>query len=269
MTSSSKERIKQLVQLPGFDRLFQYFLSLQNWRARRGMRDESTMDMVFKVEDLNKEYYKQIQKFGDRKLEHQIGRLTNFKEIIRDCAGLEGHFFEFGSWRGFSLLWIAYFMERNALFDRKLIGMDSFAGIPYAEGQFFKRQYQDTSLKKTRNNVLNNRLLYRQTRNNIFIEKFFCKEKRAVTNYLRQHGVNKLCFIHLDLDVSQSTKETFDILLDDNFIAEKAYILFDDWGTETKIPEVVGAIFDDMKKDWNISEHSSTNITKNFYLVRK
>lgn len=265
----NKRNIKKLIELPVFDRLFQYYLSFQNYRKRSHMKDERTMDMIYKVEDLSESYYKEIGKMGDRKLEHQIGRLTNFKNIIKDCVDLSGDLIEFGTWRGFSLLWIAYFMERNAILNKRLIGIDSFDGIPYTEGQFYKKQYQDTSLKRCRNNVINNNALYRETRKNILIDRFFCKEKKAVTNYLRSNGISKFCFIHLDLDVSLSTKEVFDILLEGNFIADRAYILFDDWGTETRIPEVVNSIFDGIKNDWIIQEHSSTNLTKNFSLERK
>lgn len=266
---TDRTTIKKAVEKPVIGHLFQWYLSFLNWQKRRSMQDKATMDMIYKPEDLNPEYYAKVKASGDRKFEHQIGRLTNFKQIVAECSTMNGDFFEFGSWRGFSLLWIAYFMERNALFNRKLIGMDSFAGIPYAEGQFFRYQYQDTSLARTQNNVLNNKALYRETRRNILIAKFYCREKEAITRYLREHNIRKLCFIHLDLDVSLSTKETMDMLLEGDFIADKAFLLFDDWGTETKIPEVMNTIFGDMRSAWDIREHSSTMITKNFLLERK
>ncbi len=264
----NKKYLKKVVQLPVLDRLFQSYLTLRNWKSRRHMKDKKTMEMVYKYEDLNKDYYEAIKRANNRKLEHQIGRLTNFKQIVKSCANLEGHFIEFGSWRGFSLLWIAYFIERNAIFNKKLIGIDSFDGIPYAEGQFFKKQYQDTSLRLCKNNVLNNSALYRETRENILIAKYWCKEKDAIMKYLRDNHIDKLCFIHLDLDVSRSTVEIFDILLAGDFIADRAYILFDDWGCECDIPAVVNNIFEQMRIHWRITEHSSTNLTKNFLVER-
>jgi hypothetical protein len=265
----SKEQLKKIVQWPIINRIYHRYIYFQNWRNRKFTYAEQPMDMLYKLEDLTPEYYEKMKDIGGRKLEHQIGRLTNFKQIVKACTDMEGDFIEFGCWRGFSLLWLGYFMERNALFNRKLIGIDGFVGIPYAEGSFHKGLFKDTSLKSCRNNVLNNKLLYIETRQNILIAQYLYKEKDSIIRYLRKNNIDKLCFIHIDCDVSKSAIEIFEILNEGNFIADKAYIVFDDWGCDCNLPETAHKIFQKMKADWTIKEHASTKVTKTFFFQKK
>ena len=44
------------------------------------------LDLIYKLEDLNAGYYDKIKHLGDAELEHQIGRLTNFKKIIGEIS---------------------------------------------------------------------------------------------------------------------------------------------------------------------------------------
>lgn len=227
------------------------------------------MELVYKVEDLNDDYYGNIKDIGNNELEHQIGRLKNFKKIVSECARLEGDFIEFGSWKGFSLLWIAYFMERNAIFNKKLFGIDGFIGLPYADGVFRKGLFADTSLNVCRKNVLQNNSLYQETRKNIFIEKFLYKDGRKIEKYLKMSGSKKFCFIHIDCDVSRSAEEIFSILIDKDLIAEKAFVLFDDYGWETGIRDAIHKFMEKMGQNFYIGVHSETRFTKNYFLRKK
>jgi hypothetical protein len=58
-------------------------------------------------------------------------------------------------------------------------------------------------------------------------------------------------------------------LRDGNCIADKAYLLFDDYGWNSKLAPVVDEIFEKMSFEWNISIHSETRLTRNFVLQRK
>lgn len=227
------------------------------------------LKLFYKTEDLNKEYYAKIKDLGSREFEHQIGRLTNFKDIVRDCAALEGDFIEFGSWRGFSLLWIAYFMERNAIFSKKLIGLDGFIGLPYTDGGFRRGKFANTSRKECRDNVVKSDELYSETKKNVFVGKALYSEKEKILNYLRRLKTEKLCFIHIDCDLSQSAREIFDILVEGDLIADKAYILFDDYGIEPTLREEVGRFLDRMEPHWTINVHSETKLTKNYLFQKK
>ena len=123
------------------------------------------MTLKYNPDDLSSEYYEKIK---ERKweLEHQIGRLTNFKKIIEHCASLKGDFVEFGCYRGFSVLWTAYLAERNAIF-RKIIGLDGFTGLPYSDDEFRKGRFADTTPKKCLNNIIKSDEIYDETKKNI------------------------------------------------------------------------------------------------------
>jgi len=227
------------------------------------------MGLYYKEEDLNPQYYAKIRELGNAELEHQIGRLCNIKQIIKECEKLDGDFIEFGSWKGFSLLWIAYFMERLAIFDRQIIGLDGFVGLPYNDGVFTTEMFKDSSLKVCRRNVLGNNLLYPLTRQRISIDQFLYAQKGDILKYLDDKKARQFCFIHIDCDVTRSAVEIFDILTEGNLIAPQAYVLFDDYGCETDLKKTVDAFFEGMKDSWDISAHSETILTKNFFLKKK
>lgn len=227
--------------------------------------------LIYKIEDLSETYYQKIKQCKLDELEHQIGRLRNFKNIIQSLAldAIEGDVIEFGTWQGFSLLWIAYFIERNALMDKKIVGLDSFDGLPYDDGVFTKFDFSDTSLSLCKRNLYDNIILYPQTKKNVHIEKCLFREKDLISKYLSQIGSKKFCFIHIDCDVSQSVVEIFDLLIEADLIADKAYILFDDYYCKSNLQETVMGIFDKGMPQWNITPHSRTNLTRNYFFERK
>ena len=227
------------------------------------------MEMIYKPEDLNLEYYEKAKKSEDRELEHQIGRLANFKSILKDCESIPGDIAEFGTYRGFSLLWIAYLLERQGVFSKKIAGLDSFEGLPYDDGSFRKHAFSNTSYVQCKNNIFGSRKLYPITKNNIFIGKYRFNDIEGIRTYLKKWNIGKFCFIHIDCDVSQSFLETMALFRALDLIAPTAYILFDDYGCESNLATTVDRVFSEMQNRWNISVHSSTQFTKNFKLVLK
>ena len=248
---------------------FFYKITAKIKLLKQAKQNSSNFSLKYKIEDLNKAFYEKIRHGKNTELEHQIGRLTNFKEIIKDCSKLNGDILEFGTWKGFSLLWIAYLLEREAIFDRKIIGIDGFIGLPEDDGPFKKGAFSDTSLAECRHNLIDNPILYEETCKNIFIEKFLFKQKKEILSFFSQIGTQKFCFIHIDSDIGQSTREIFSIIQDENMISDKAYLLFDDYGWDTRLAPAVESIFEKMNANWKISVHSSTRYTKNFLLERR
>ena len=253
-----KKAFDKLVEIP-------FFYKIYSFRFKK----PGKMKLFYRVEDLNKEYYEKIKDSTSRELEHQIGRLTNFKDIIKECSKLEGNFVEFGCWKGFSLLWAAYFMERNAIFNKRLIGLDGFIGLPYTDGGFRKGRFSNTSQKECRNNLIKSDELYPEIKKDVFIGKFLYEEKAAILNYFRRLQTKKLCFIHIDCDISQSAKQIFEILTEGDLIADKSYMLFDDYGIEPTLREAIDQFFETQKSKWDIEVHSETKLTKNFVFTRK
>jgi hypothetical protein len=231
----------------------------------------SGLDLIYKLEDLNIKYYKQAKKSGDVELEHQIGRLTNFKKIVEyiDIKKIQGDMIEFGSWKGFSLLWTSYLLERRGIFNKKIVGIDCFEGLPSAEGPFTKGGFKNTSLKECRQNIFRSSDLYDATKNNIHIEKFLFSEKTKILRKLGSLKINKFCFIHIDSDLSKSFTQVMNILTSGNIMANHCFILVDDYGTNKKLQTVVNEEMNKLKKGWKVSVHSNTLLTKNFELIRK
>lgn len=226
------------------------------------------MDKIYRVEDLNDSYYSKIKISGDTELEHQIGRLTNFKKIVDEIESkkINGDVVEFGTWRGFSLLWIAYFLERAGVFNKKIIGVDGFVGLPNTEGVFLKNAFNDTSERLCRDNIMFSKDLYHSTKKNISIEKNLYSEKSSILNKI---GGKKFCLIHIDCDISSSLLEIFSILEDGSLIGDTCYLCFDDYGVMDSYKKTVDELVKTLDKKWTIKDHSKTSLTKNFLLERR
>jgi hypothetical protein len=220
--------------------------------------------LEYREQDLNDEYYNRIKSSGYSDFEHQIGRLTNWKKIIKNLSGVPGDVIEFGAWRGFSLLWICYLLERSAIFDKDIIGLDSFFGLPNAEGIFTKGGFADASLSKTRRNLLESKELYPLTKTRIVIEKVLFSDSDRIKVIL---GDRKFCFVHIDCDVSSSAKDAFRAI--ENRMAPTCYVLFDDYGCDTDLSKTIDEWLEEMtKKGLKVREHSRTKLTRNFIIEK-
>jgi hypothetical protein len=231
----------------------------------------SSLLLIYKISDLNDDYYNIIKSASyDKEVEHQIGRLTNYKKILSEIKSnnIYGDIIEFGTWRGFSLLWISYLYERQGLFDKKIIGIDSFEGLPGDEGIFSRGDFSDTSYVECRENIFRSKDLYSITKRNIIIDKYSFSQKKEIMETLKKAGVSKFCFIHIDCDISSSAREIFDILIEGDLIGDRCYILFDDYGCMDSYGKSIEDLMSELKDKWKVSDHSRTKLTKNFYLEK-
>lgn len=230
----------------------------------------SQLEMIYKMDDLTPKYYQQIQNL-DQELEHQIGRLTNYYSILKiiDNKKMEGDVIEFGTWKGFSLLWIAYLSERLAIYDKKIVGIDCFEGLPKSDGVFAVGSFNNTSLSECRNNIYRSKDLYQLTKNNIYIEKYNFEDTNNVLKMLKMRNIEKLSLIHIDCDIASSFTEIMKILLKGNLLANNFFILFDDYGCDSSLAKYVNKMVKEMSTKWNIKVHSKTRFTKNFEFKKK
>lgn len=226
--------------------------------------------LAYKPEHLNNEYYKKIKNLGDAELEHQIGRLTNFKAILGEISNnnVEGDILEFGSWRGFSLLWFGYLCEHIGMFSKKIIGIDGFVGLLEDDGVFKKGMFDNTSLKLCKRNIQQNKNIYPATQKNIFIEQFLFSQKNEILERLSKISGKKFAFVHIDSDVSGSASEIFDILNEGDLLGDECYLLFDDYGCASAMSIEIDKALSLLKTKWDITTHSSTILTKNFKLTK-
>ncbi len=246
-----------------------YKLYLRKISYEKRQNHSSRLDMIYKPEDLTSAYYEKTKLSADRELEHQIGRLINFRDILKDCENIPGDLAEFGTYRGFSLLWIAYLLERQGVFSKRIVGLDSFEGLPYDDGSFRKYAFSNTSYRQCEDNVMGSKQVYPVTKKNIHIGKYRFNDIDGIRSYLGKREIRQFCFIHIDCDVSQSFLEAMDLMAKLNLIAPTAYILFDDYGCKSNLAHTVEQAFSQMRSEWDISTHSSTRFTKNFKLTRK
>jgi hypothetical protein len=198
-----------------------------------------TLDLIYHPEDLNDEYYSKIASAGDTELEHQIGRLTNYRTILTSIASdnLPGDIIEFGTWKGFSMLWIAYLTERLALFNKKIIGIDGFVGLPSSEGAFARGDFSDVTLSECRRNLLRSSHLYDVTKKQITVEPYLYSQKYEIIRKVHDIGVSRFVFAHIDCDISESAREVLAILNEGDLLADKCYLLFDDYGCKTRLQD--------------------------------
>lgn len=228
------------------------------------------LDLIYKESDLNETYYQKVKISGDKEMEHQIGRIHNYKQIITEIEqqNIPGDIIEFGTWQGFSLLWILFLLERAGIFNKKTIGVDSFKGLPNSEGIFEKGAFSDTSKEVCLRNIRNCKNLYPSTKQNVYIEDYHFSNKNELLASIRKVTTKKFCFIHIDSDISSSLLEVETILKDGDLIADTCYILFDDYGCMDSYKKTVDQFINDLRKIYTITEHSKTNLTKN-YLLKK
>lgn len=227
-------------------------------------------DLVYKFEHLNNDYYEKIRDLGDIELEHQIGRLTNFKTILGEISNnkTEGDILEFGSWRGFSLLWFGYLCENIGMLRKKIIGIDGFVGLLEDDGVFKKGAFDNTSLKLCRRNIQQNKNIYSVTKKNIFVEQFLFSQKNEILERLSRISGKKFALVHIDSDVSGSVGEIFDILNEGNLLNDECYVLFDDYGCYSSMRKEIDKKLSQMKSKWDITNHSSTALTKNYKFTK-
>jgi hypothetical protein len=223
------------------------------------------MVLGYRPEDLTPDYYERVKSF--RELEHQIGRLQNFRAIIGEIRDKElpGDFVEFGTWRGYSLLWTAYFCERAALFDRALIGIDGFVGLPNDDGIFWRGQFSDVSRKTCEHNLKASTKLG-QIKDCITIHQALFEEQQKMLPLMRD---KKFVFVHIDCDIGSAAAALFRRFHESDCLADECYLLFDDYGCESSLREVVDRELRALSPHWLVSQHSATKLTKNFRLRKR
>jgi O-methyltransferase len=183
------------------------------------------------LDDLIEKMY--LRYFNDREMEHQIGRLLNMNKIVKEIKdnNIPGDFIEFGVHQGFSLMWLARLRDLHELNDKKIIGIDSFEGLPINSTLWAKGCFSDTTQAIVQQTLRSN-LTDTQCQNIIIIKSWF--DEPTLFDKLQVES-NSLSLIHMDCDLKVSLESAF--LLIEKYLAGTQYILLDDWGVcEEEIP---------------------------------
>jgi len=205
------------------------------------------------IDDLTKEnylYYKEI--------EHQIGRLYHIYQVMRYIKkfNIPGDFIEFGVYCGFSLIWLARLRNLLGLSNRKVIGIDSFKGLPISTKFWTSGDFSDTSKDIVEEEIQKN-LTESERDNIIIIESWFDDE--TLPKKLNDE-TNSLALIHIDCDLKVSSDTVLSLI--EPYLSGTQYLLFDDWGiTDEEIPS---SFFEWLLKhpEIKLKLFSQTGITK-------
>lgn len=206
-----------------------------------------------------------------REIEHQVGRFLNMKAIINEInlenSFVGGDIVEFGTWQGLSLVYFARMLEANT-FNRRLIGIDSFEGLPHDSNIWRKGLFSNTELNFVSNNFLNYTPVNFTTDSLILIKGWYSdaavKEKLYST-------IKYVAVVHFDADLGSSTLEALRIV--EPYLVnrkEPIYFLFDDWGCHPdEVPDTFFDWLNDFQQQRKVKEVklSSTKFTRYYKLI--
>lgn len=216
------------------------------------------------LEYLTKDYYEEHRDIEG--IEHQVGRYLNMKDIAAELTNLgqSGDIVEFGTYQGLGLIILGKCFAKDVT-PRKLIGIDSFKGLPSSSTIWEQGWLADTNIDSVRVDV--SRYLEKQHSLEL-IEGWF--DDPVVREKLYRTSDN-VCLVHFDADLGSSTATALKIV--EPYLASRVkpiYFLFDDWGCHPD--EVPDAFFDwfislpeDLK--YRVEKLSSTRYTRYYRLT--
>jgi hypothetical protein len=142
-----------------------------------------------------------------------------------------GDYLEFGVSRGTSLACVHSVLRRRGLNRVRLIGFDSFQGMPAdAAAEGWAEGLYHSTLNATRRYLASRQVDMSRV---ILIKGWFSK---TLTEETRQrHNIGKASLIMVDSDTYSASKEALDFSAP--HIREHAVLMFDDWGWRSDLQE--------------------------------
>lgn len=133
-----------------------------------------------------------------------------------------GHYLEFGVYNGTSLLCMYRALKETGLEDVRLIGFDSFEGLPPdLEGTWragdFKSTFEFTQAVLSLNGIDWSRVA--------LVKGWFKDTLNAET--ARHHRIDKVGVVMIDCDLYAAAREALDFCR--HLVKDQAIIVFDDW----------------------------------------
>jgi len=219
------------------------------------------------VSTITPEEFTEIKTYNTES-EHQVGRYLNWKAVVEEISAqeLNGDIIEFGTYQGLGLLMLSRLFEHSTT-SRKIIGIDSFEGLPESSNHWIQGQFGDTSS----NQVLEYFEQYFPKNTNLsydLIKGWFNEPHVAETLY-------NICYnpviIHFDADLGSSTSTALSI--SEHYLlgrTDPIFFLFDDWGNSPlEVPVAWNTWLSTAKDKFNLSAEdiSSTVHTRNFRIT--
>ena len=193
-----------------------------------------------------------------------VGRYLNMKDIVNEIKkdNIEGDIVEFGTWQGLGLLIL------NLCFGyhkRKLIGIDSFEGLPETSTIWNKGAFNDTTLNLALQNISINAL----NKESFKLIKGWFNDKYVSEALYKE--TNNICLIHFDADLGSSTTQALKII--EPYLKNRSnpiYFLFDDWGChQDEVPEAFLGWLTTAQNTFNFKAYkmSTTRLTRYYKIV--
>jgi O-methyltransferase len=136
-----------------------------------------------------------------------------------------GDYLEFGVSRGTSMACVFHALQRSELHQVRLIGFDSFAGMPpEAETQGWRQGAYASTLRATRRYLREHDVDLRRLQ---LVEGWFKDTLKDAT--ARKLALRKASLIMIDCDIYSASKQA--LRFSERFIVDTAMIIFDDWGS--------------------------------------
>lgn len=188
---------------------------------------------------LNPVAYRIAKLLGFTEAEHQFGRLRHMYSILSEIKrrGLPGDIVEFGSYQGYSLYWLARFRDELGL-KMRIIGIDSFEGLPVASTIWKKGLFSDTSRAACERSVLAALGGGSLAERNIHIIQGLFNDPRVASEL--KALTSGIVLAHIDCDLGSSASQAM-ALVREAGAGDPLYLLFDDWFWH---PEEIPASFD-------------------------
>jgi Macrocin-O-methyltransferase (TylF) len=161
----------------------------------------------------------------------RLNKMLAHYELYKSITSLPGDVFEFGVYKGASLVRLASF--RNLLendFSRQLVGFDAFGKFPKdkltleSDRSFIESFETAGGEGLSRDEV--DAVLARKGFQNIQLREGNVFD--TLPRYLEEHPATRLAFLHLDMDVKEPTQFVLECLYDR--VVPNGLIVFDDYG---------------------------------------
>lgn len=247
--------LKNLIPLEIQELIARHLQAERSYRINKKYSGIQLEDSIKNVDESTYEKYKNY-----REAEHQIGRFLNMKKILQKVKDMHisGDLVEFGTWQGQGLRFFDIAVDNKI--DKKMIGIDSFKGLPESSTVWKKGSFSNTSYESVEKKLA---ALTKNFSNVTLIKGLFNDPGVAKSLYDK---VNDIAIVHLDADLGSSTIEAL-IMLEPYLENRKQpmYFLFDDWGCHpNEVPEAFDKWMSEAESKYGIQAEMLyfTNLTR-------
>ncbi len=177
----------------------------------------------------------------------RISKLIYQYEIYKKIINVPGDIFEFGVFKGISLIRFLTFrsiLENN--FSRKVYGFDTFGRFPSEKTKVDKKlvnYWEKVAGESIQLDELNRNLSQKNFENYELIKGDI---KKTIPKFLLRQRNTKIALLHIDLEVYGATKFVIKKLI--KKMSPKGIILFDDYPTVKGASKVVDELLKTNKK---------------------